>query len=66
MESMLLTDFIQKAQKDAIEAGTRKAARVYEGSTFIEVQAEGIHKKTGMNAKAFQSVAEAEAWLDEP
>lgn len=66
MEAMLLTDFIAQAQKDAIAAGTRKAARVYAGSTFIEVQAAGIHKKTGMNARAFQSVADAEAWLDEP
>lgn len=65
MESMLLTDFVQQVQMDALKAGIRKAARVYDRPTFIQVQAEHIHKKTGLSSKAFDSVADAEAWLDE-
>lgn len=65
MEAMLLTDHIEQAQKDAIQAGIKKAARVYERPTIIRAQAERIHEKTEMNARAFDNVADAEAWLDE-
>ena len=65
MESMLLTDFVHQVQMDSIRAGIRKAARVYDRPTFIQVQAEHIRKKTGLNQKAFDNVADAEAWLDE-
>jgi hypothetical protein len=66
MESMVLTDFVEKAQMDAMEKGIRKAARVYDRPTFIQIQAESIHRKTGIKSKAFESMADAEAWLDEP
>ncbi|MCA1960929.1 MAG: hypothetical protein LDL33_09035 [Desulfomonile sp.] len=66
MEAMLLSDFIRQAQSDAIQAGIKKAARIYDKPTFIQIQAEHIHKKTGLNSKAFDDVAAAEAWLDEP
>ena len=66
MESMVLTDYVEKAQKDAMEKGIGKAARVYDRPTFIQIQAESIHRKTGINSKAFESMADAEAWLDEP
>jgi hypothetical protein len=66
MEAMLITDVIEKVQKDSIQAGIRKAARVYDRPTFIKRQAEQIHQKTGLKSKAFDSVADAEAWLDDP
>ncbi|MCA1960931.1 MAG: hypothetical protein LDL33_09045 [Desulfomonile sp.] len=66
MDAILLTDFIEKAQLDAVQSGIRKAARIYDRPTFIQIQTDHIRKKTGLNARAFESVAEAEAWLDEP
>ncbi len=66
MESMLLTDVVEKVQMDAVRAGIRKAARVYDRPTFIQVQAERIHKKTGLNSRAFEDMTDAENWLDQP
>jgi hypothetical protein len=66
METMLLTDLVKRVQVDALEAGILKAARVYDRPTFIQIQAEQIHKKTGMKSMSFNSVADAEAWLEEP
>ena len=66
MEGMFLSDYVEKVQKHALEAGIRKAARVYPGPSFIRVQADRIHERTGIRSKAFESMEEAEAWLDEP
>jgi len=66
MEAILLTDFMEKVQIDSIQTGIRKAARIYDRPTFIQIQADHIGKKTGLNARAFESIAEAEAWLEEP
>jgi 3-deoxy-D-manno-octulosonic acid (KDO) 8-phosphate synthase len=66
MQAMLITDVIEKVQKDSIQAGIRKAARVYDRPTFIRRQADQIRQKTGLKAMVFDSVADAEAWLDEP
>jgi len=65
MDAMLLSDFIREAQSDAVKAGIRKAARIYDKPTFIRIQADQIHKKNGLNSKAFYNVTNAEAWLDE-
>ena len=66
MQAMLMTDVVEKVQTDAVQAGIRKAARVYDRPTFIQRQAEQIHQKTGMQSKAFDNMADAEAWLGEP
>ncbi len=65
MESVVIMDVIEQCQKQAIEAGIRKAARVYTKPTFMQIQADSMHQRTGMQSKAFYDYAEAEAWLDE-
>jgi hypothetical protein len=64
MESVILTDLIEECQKQAIAAGVRKVARVYNQPTFKEVQAESVSKRTGIAARRFHDLAEAESWLD--
>ena len=66
MEGVVITDIIEECQRYAIKAGIRKAARVYAKPTFMQAQADQMHKKTGMKSRGFYSVEEAEAWLDEP
>lgn len=65
MESMLLTDRVEQVQRDAVAAGIRKAARVYDKESFIKVQADRINLRTGISSMAFYDPAAAEAWLDE-
>lgn len=66
MEAMLLTDFVEAVQKQAVDKGIRKAARVYTKEGFIKTQADRINVRTGIRSRAFFRVDEAEAWLDEP
>jgi len=65
MEGVVISDIIEECQRYAIKAGIRKAARVYAKPTFMEVQAERMHERSGMLSRSFYSVEEAEAWLDE-
>jgi hypothetical protein len=65
MESVILTDLIEECQKQSIAAGVSKVARVYNEPTFKEVQAGSISKRTGITARRFYDIAEAESWLDE-
>ncbi len=65
MESVILTDLIEECQKQAIAAGVSKVARVYNQPTFKEVQADSVSKRTGISARRFYDIAEAELWLDE-
>jgi hypothetical protein len=65
MESILITDIIEQCQKQSVAAGISKVARVYSKPTFKEIQAESMSQRTGINAKVFYDIAEAEAWLDE-
>lgn len=65
MEAMLLSDFVEKVQRDAVAAGIKKAARVYDRESFIKLQADRINVKTGIGSRAFYDVESAEAWLDE-
>jgi hypothetical protein len=65
MESVILTDLIEECQKQAIAAGVSKVARVYDQPTFKEVQADSVSKRTGIIARRFYDIAEAELWLDE-
>ena len=64
-QSFILTDFVEKGQRMAMEAGLRKAARVI-GETFAKVQLEATSSKTGLPVRVFTNLTEAEAWLDEP
>jgi hypothetical protein len=66
MEAMFLTDLIEEVQKEGMRAGIRKAARVYDRPTFIQIQAEWIHNRTGMNSREFDNMTDAESWLNEP
>jgi hypothetical protein len=66
MEAMLISDVVEKVVEDAVQAGIRKAARVYDRPTFIRRQAEQIHRKSGLKSREFDNMADAEAWLDEP
>ena len=66
MQSMLISDVVEQVVADAVKGGIRKAARVYDRPTFIRRQAEEIHQKSGLKSKSFDSIADAESWLDEP
>ena len=65
MEAMLLTDYVEKVQRQAIAAGIKKAARVYDTESFIKLQSDRINVKTGIASRAFYDMESAEAWLDE-
>lgn len=65
MEAMLLTDYVEKVQRQAVEAGISKAARVYDRESFIKLQSDRINVKTGIPSRAFYDLESAEAWLDE-
>jgi hypothetical protein len=65
MESVVITDIIEECQKQAIAAGISKAARVYSKPTFMQIQADTMSEKTGIQSRGFYDYAEAEAWLDE-
>ncbi len=65
MEAVIIMDVIEECQRYAINAGIKKAARVYDQPTFKELQADDMHKKTGMKSKSFYDAEEAEAWLDD-
>ena len=62
---ILLTDQIGDAQKLAMKAGLRKAARLYERETFLKFQMDHLTEQTGFPVKSFFDQAQAEAWLDE-
>jgi hypothetical protein len=62
---ILLTDQIAEAQKMAMKAGLRKAARLYERETFLKFQMDQLTEETGFPVKSFFELSEAEAWLDE-
>jgi hypothetical protein len=61
---ILLTDQIADAQKLAMKAGLRKAARLYERETFLKFQMDQLTEETGFPVKSFFDLPEAEAWLD--
>jgi hypothetical protein len=63
--AILLTDKIGEAQKMAMKAGLRRAARVYERDTFLKLQMDRLTEETGFPVKSFFDLKEAEAWLDE-
>ncbi|MCA1961132.1 MAG: hypothetical protein LDL33_10060 [Desulfomonile sp.] len=63
--AILLTDKIAEAQKMAMQAGLRKAARVYAKDTFLKDQMDWLTQKTGFPVQSFFDLKEAEAWLDE-
>jgi len=63
--AILLTDKIAEAQKMAMQAGLRKAARVYDRDTFLKDQMDWLTQKTGFPVQSFFDLKEAEAWLDE-
>lgn len=62
---ILLTDHIGDAQKMAMKAGLRKAARLYERETFLKFQMDQLSEETGFPVKSFYDQTQAEAWLDE-
>jgi hypothetical protein len=63
---ILLTDYISKAQKMALDAGLHKAARVYDRETFLKLQMDTLTEQTGFPVKSFFDMKDAEAWLDAP
>lgn len=63
--AILLTDKIAEAQKMAMQAGLRRAARVYDRDTFLKLQMDSLTEKTGFPVKSFFDLKEAEAWLEE-
>lgn len=63
--AILLTDKIAEAQKMAMKAGLRRAARLYERDTFLKLQMDRLTEETGFPVKSFFDLKEAEAWLDE-
>ena len=63
--AILLTDYIGKAQKMAMDAGLHKAARVYDRETFLKRQMDTLTEQTSFPVKSFFDLEEAEAWLDE-
>ena len=63
--SILLTDYIAGAQKLAMEAGLRKAARVYSTETFLKIQMDSLSEKTRFPVRSFSDKSQAEEWLDE-
>jgi hypothetical protein len=64
VQSILLTDTIEKAQRLAMESGIRKAARLFPRETFSKMQMDTLTKKTSFPVKTFSDKKEAEAWLD--
>lgn len=48
-----------------MQAGMRKAARLFERETFLKLQMDQVSGKTGFPVQSFFDRAEAEAWLDE-
>jgi hypothetical protein len=66
LSGILLTDYIGKAQKMAIDAGLLKAARVYDRETFLKLQMDTLTERTGFPVKSFFNMKDAEAWLDAP
>lgn len=63
--AILLTDKIAEAQRMAMKAGLRRAARVYDRDTFLKIQMDRLTQETGFPVKSFFDLKEAEAWLDE-
>ena len=64
VQGILLTDCIEKAQKLALSAGIRKAARVFSKETFAKMQMDSLTKKTSFPVKTFYDRNEAEVWLN--
>jgi hypothetical protein len=64
VSAIVLTDYIAGAQQLAINAGLRKAARVYAGEKFLKLQMDSLSKKTNFPVESFFSREEAEVWLD--
>lgn len=62
---ILLTDHITEAQKLAMRAGLRKAARLYERETFLKLQMDQLTEQTGFPVKSFFDEKEAVSWLDQ-
>lgn len=54
----------EQAQRLAVKAGILQAAEVMNESVFLEAQAQAISQKSHFPRGKFQSVAEAELWLD--
>jgi len=63
--AILLTDHVAEAQKLLMQAGMRKAARLFERETFLKLQMDNVSGKTGFPVKSFFDRSEAEAWLNE-
>lgn len=66
IEAMLLSDYLEESQIDAVKAGIKKAARVYGERALIKTQTDRINKRTGLRSQAFKDPKEAEEWLDRP
>jgi len=64
VSAIVLTDYIAGAQQLAIDAGLRKAARVYSGEKFLKLQMDSLSRKTSFPVETFFSKEEAEVWLD--
>jgi len=64
VSAIVLTDYIAGAQQLAINAGLRKAARVYSGEKFLKLQMDSLSRKTSFPVESFFSKEDAEAWLD--
>lgn len=64
VSAIILTDYIAAAQQLAINAGLRKAARVYSGEKFLKIQMDTLSKKTSFPVESFFTREQAEAWLD--
>ncbi len=64
---MLLADHFSAGQKMSLDRKIGKVARVYAWDSFAKLQIEEVGAKTGFNkqARAFSTIEEAEAWLDE-
>lgn len=65
VSAIVLTDYIAAAQQLAIDAGLRKAARVYSGEKFLKIQMDTLSKKTSFPVESFFTREEAETWLDQ-
>lgn len=64
VQGIFLTESIEKAQRLAMDAGIRKAARVFSRETFAKMQMDTLTKKTSFPVKTFYDRNDAEAWLD--
>jgi len=65
MSGILLTDYIDEAQKLTMKAGLHKAARLHSRKSFAKLQLDNISEKTGFPVQSFFDQKAAEAWLDE-